>query len=107
MPPPTTTAGAKLFAHRPGVHRPGRVHDDRDGHRGRAPRLDLAGSTFAVHEAHEPEAPRRIAQIDVTLRLPASLSPADRTLLERTAHTCPVALSLHPDIEQNMMFEYK
>ena len=67
---------------------------------------DLVGSTYAVVKHMSKEAPRRIAQIDVTFNLPATLTPADRTLLERSAHTCPVTLSLHPDIVQNVVFEY-
>ena len=69
--------------------------------------LDLVDSTFAVVKHMSSEAPRRIAQIDVTFTMPAALSPSDRGLLERTALTCPVTLSLHPDIKQNVMFEYK
>ncbi|GAA3981273.1 OsmC family protein [Hymenobacter antarcticus] len=68
---------------------------------------DLVGSSFAVVKHMSPEAPRRIAQIDVTFTLPASLAPNERTLLERAAHTCPVGLSLHPDVRQNIVFEYK
>ncbi|MDB5234044.1 MAG: osmotically inducible protein OsmC [Hymenobacter sp.] len=68
---------------------------------------DLVGSTFAAVKHMSAEAPRRIAQIDLTFTLPAALAPNDRVLLERTAHTCPVALSLHPDIKQNVVFEYK
>lgn len=69
--------------------------------------LDLVDSTFAVEKHMSAEAPRRIAQIDVTFSLPAALSPSDRALLERSAHTCPVTLSLHPDIKQNIVFEYR
>ena len=68
---------------------------------------DLVGSTFAVVKHMSVEAPRRIAQIDVTFTLPATLAPNDRTILERSAHTCPVGLSLHPDVRQNIVFEYK
>jgi putative redox protein len=68
---------------------------------------DLVGSTFAVLKHMSTEAPRRIAQIDVTFTLPAALAPQDRTLLERAAHTCPVGLSLHPEVRQNITFEYK
>ena len=53
------------------------------------------------------DAPRRIAQLDVDLQLPASLSAADRALMERTAHTCPVALSLNPEIRQEVRFIYQ
>lgn len=69
--------------------------------------LDLAGSTFAVTKHMSAEAPRRIRQIDVRFQLPAALAVADRALLERTARTCPVALSLHPDIAQNVEFSYE
>src|SRR5919107_64530 len=57
--------------------------------------LDLVGSTFSIKKHMSTDTPRRIAQIDVTLTMPAALSPNDRALLERTAQTCPVALSLH------------
>lgn len=67
---------------------------------------NLVDSTFTIVKHMSTEPPRRIAQIDVTFRLPASLSPSDRTLLERSAHTCPVTLSLHPDVKQNVVFEY-
>ena len=68
---------------------------------------DLVGSTFAIVKHMSTEAPRRIAQIDVTFTLPATLAPTERTILERAAHTCPVGLSLHPDVRQNSAFEYK
>jgi putative redox protein len=68
---------------------------------------DLVGSTFAVVKHMSTEPPRRIAQIDVTFTLPATLAPQERTLLERAAHTCPVGLSLHPEVRQNIVFEYK
>ncbi|MDQ2771890.1 MAG: OsmC family protein [Bacteroidota bacterium] len=67
---------------------------------------DLTSATFAVQKHMSAEPPRRIAQIDVTFSLPASLAPSDRTLLERAAHTCPVGLSLHPEVRQNIVFEY-
>ena len=69
--------------------------------------IDLVNSTYAVTKHMSPVAPRRIAQIDVTFTLPAALAPTDRALLERSAHTCPVTLSLHPDIIQNVMFSYE
>ncbi|MBF9141325.1 OsmC family protein [Hymenobacter properus] len=68
---------------------------------------DLTGSTFNVTKHMSTDAPRRIAQIDVALTLPATLDANARTVLERAAHTCPVALSLHPDLVQNVVFEYR
>ncbi|TNE47870.1 MAG: OsmC family peroxiredoxin [Bacteroidetes bacterium] len=45
--------------------------------------------------------PRRISRIEVRLFMPDNgYSTADKKLLEHIAYTCPVALSLHPDLEQ-------
>jgi putative redox protein len=68
--------------------------------------LDLVGSSFRMEKIMSTDAPRRIAQLTVELHLPASLSDADRALMERTAHTCPVALSLNPEIKQEVRFVY-
>lgn len=67
--------------------------------------LDLTGVSFAVTK-HMAAEPRRIAQIDVSFQLPATLAAKDRTLLENAARTCPVALSLNPEIQQQVHFAY-
>ena len=69
--------------------------------------IDLTGSTVQVKKIMSQDAPRRIAQLDVDLQLPASLSESNRALLERVAHTCPVALSLNPEIRQEIQFSYQ
>ena len=49
--------------------------------------------------------PRRISQIDVTLHMPAGdYSDKDKKILEHTALTCPVAISLHPDLVKAVTF---
>jgi uncharacterized OsmC-like protein len=68
--------------------------------------LDLSSASFAVTK-HMSSEPRRIAQIDVDFRLPAALSAKDRTVLENAARTCPVALSLNPEIRQQVQFTYE
>ena len=51
--------------------------------------------------------PRRIAEIILHFTLPAhNFSDKERALLENAARTCPVALSLHPDVNQTVTFEY-
>lgn len=51
--------------------------------------------------------PRRVQRVEVHLEMADStLGPAERELMERTAHTCPVALSLHPDLVQDIHFSY-
>jgi uncharacterized OsmC-like protein len=69
--------------------------------------FSLVDSTFEIVKHMSAEPPRRIAQIDVTFQLPASLAANERALLERAAYTCPVTLSLHPDIKQNVVFDYR
>jgi uncharacterized OsmC-like protein len=69
--------------------------------------ITLVGSTVDVKKTMSQEPPRRIVQFDVDLYLPATLSEADRALMERVAHTCPVALSLNPEIRQEVRFIYQ
>lgn len=49
--------------------------------------------------------PRKVSQIDITIKMPnISYSAKDKKMLIHTAKTCPVSLSLHPDIDQNLKF---
>ncbi|MFD2786151.1 OsmC family protein [Hymenobacter rubripertinctus] len=67
--------------------------------------LDLTGVRWDVTK-HMLADPRRIGQLDVVFRLPATLTEKERNLLEKAARTCPVALSLNPEIRQQVQFEY-
>jgi putative redox protein len=69
--------------------------------------VDLIGASFKMEKIMSQEPPRRIAQLNVELHLPASLNERDRALMERTAHTCPVTLSLNPEIKQEVRFVYE
>ena len=67
--------------------------------------LDLTG--LSVHiEKHMSGSPRRIGKLPATIRMPAGLTPAQRKKLVNAALTCPVNMSLHPDIEREVVFEY-
>ncbi|RPD49604.1 OsmC family peroxiredoxin [Hymenobacter sediminis] len=68
--------------------------------------LDLTGVRWEVTK-HMAAEPRRIGQIDLTFHLPATLSEKEQAILENAARTCPVALSLHPDIRQEVQFVYE
>ncbi|GAB3202740.1 putative OsmC-like protein [Pontibacter aydingkolensis] len=51
--------------------------------------------------------PRRIAEIILNFKMPSnSYTAKDKAILENAARTCPVALSLHPDIKQTISFQY-
>lgn len=67
--------------------------------------VSLDGSRVEVTK-HMAASPRRISRIDVTLHLPERVSDKNRKILENTGRTCPVAMSLHPDIEQVVEFRW-
>lgn len=67
--------------------------------------VDLAGATAEVTK-HMASDPRRISKIEVDFKLPLSVSKKNRTILERTANSCPVHHSLHPDIEKVVLFNW-
>jgi putative redox protein len=53
------------------------------------------------------ENPRRVAEIVVEFQFPANnYSDKDKKIIERSAHTCPVAQSLHPDLKKTVTFNY-
>jgi putative redox protein len=70
--------------------------------------IDLKGTTIEINKIMSATAPRRIATIEVVLAMKTAepLSDADKKKLERVAHTCPVALTLHPDTTQTITFNW-
>ena len=69
--------------------------------------IDLSNTSIAVTK-HMLADPRRVGKVDVVLDLPSSLQldEKDRTILERTGNNCPVAKSLHPDLEMNIEYRW-
>jgi len=67
--------------------------------------VDLVDSTIEITKIMQAE-PRMIAKIIVSLHLP-NTSEKNKIILERAAITCPVFLSLHPDIEKEVAFHWK
>ena len=67
--------------------------------------IELQGTTAEVTKIMQAE-PRRIKRLEVTLNIPLSLTDKDKTILERVGRTCPVYLSLHPDVEKEIVFNW-
>lgn len=66
--------------------------------------LDLDGVKIEVLKIMKSN-PRRVGGINLTFHIPAELKNLDektRELLKNTGITCPVQLSIHPDIEVNI-----
>lgn len=68
--------------------------------------VDLKDSTVSVTKIMQAE-PRKIAKIIVELNMAIDTSDKNKIILERSAMTCPVLLSLHPDIEKEVTFNWK
>jgi putative redox protein len=68
--------------------------------------IDLKNSTIEITKVMQTE-PRKIAKIVVVLNMAVVTSDKNKTILERTAMNCPVLLSLHPDIDKEVIFNWK
>ncbi|WP_299129669.1 OsmC family protein [uncultured Winogradskyella sp.] len=68
--------------------------------------VDMSGTTAEVTKTMASE-PRKISKIKVVFNLPFKVDSKTQTILERTANTCPVHYSLHPDIEKDITFNWQ
>ena len=68
--------------------------------------VDLINSTIELTKIMQAE-PRKISKIVVILNMAAQVDEKTKTILERVAMNCPVLLSLHPNIEKDITFNWK
>lgn len=69
--------------------------------------VDITGAQAEVTKKMSASPPRRIAEIDLTFIMPdRAYSDKEKQSLERATASCPVHLSLHPDIKQNIVFRW-
>ena len=68
--------------------------------------LELKGTTAEVTKVMAAE-PRRISEIHIIFQMNLVGDDKTKTILERTAMTCPVHFSLHPDIKNEITFNWK
>ena len=73
------------------------------GIKARTMNLDLDGVKIEVEKIMKAN-PRRIGNINLSFHIPEALDVDEKTktILKNTGNTCPVQLSLHPDIEVNV-----
>lgn len=66
--------------------------------------ININGAELEITK-HMAADPRRISRIDVRIEMPQlTYSDKEKKILETAGRTCPVAYSLHPDIEQVLEF---
>ena len=68
--------------------------------------IELKGTTAEVTKVMAAE-PRRISEIHIVFQMNLVGDDKTKTILERTAMTCPVHFSLHPDIKKEIVFNWK
>lgn len=70
---------------------------------------EFRGSEVSITKVMSADAPRRISKVraEFYLQTEPALNAAEKERYERVGRTCPVALSLHPDIEQELVFNWK
>ena len=68
--------------------------------------VDLVGSTIEITKVMNAD-PRRIGKIIVDIKMAVTATEKEQTILERAAMTCPVFLSLHPEIQKEISFSWK
>ncbi len=70
--------------------------------------IDLKDSAFETNKMMSQELPRKVVRLELTFNMQSAtpLTDVEIKKLERAAHTCPVALSIHPDIEQVVTFNW-
>ena len=75
------------------------------GIKAREMEVDLTGARATVTKTMASD-PRRISKIEVIIDIPVNAGEKSRKILEKTANTCPVHHSLHPDIEKIIVFNW-
>lgn len=71
------------------------------GIKARTMNIELDGIKTEVEKIMKAE-PRRVGGINIRFQIPENLqglNEKERAILKNTAHTCPVAQSIHPEIE--------
>jgi uncharacterized OsmC-like protein len=68
--------------------------------------VDLSNSTAEITKIMATD-PRRISEIHVVFNFSVDTDVKNKIILERTAMTCPVYYSLHPDIKKVITFNWK
>jgi uncharacterized OsmC-like protein len=69
--------------------------------------VELEGTTVDITKIMKAE-PRRVGGIKVVFHFPANLvaDARQKEILQRTALTCPVAKSIHPDMDVETVFNW-
>lgn len=70
------------------------------GIKARSEKINMEGATFEIKKTMASN-PRRISEVHVRISMPnLEYTDREKKVLEKAAHHCPVANSLHPDVKE-------
>ncbi|WP_201557390.1 OsmC family protein [Psychrobacter sp. 72-O-c] len=67
--------------------------------------IDITGTTAEVTKIMAAD-PRRVSEVHIVVTFNQDLDDKTQKIFYNTALSCPVAKSVHPDITQNLTFNY-
>jgi putative redox protein len=68
--------------------------------------FDIDGTTFKTTKIMASN-PRRVGEVIIEINFPPNkYSDKEKKLMEHSTKTCPVALSLHPDLKQTVVLNF-
>lgn len=68
--------------------------------------FDMDGTKAKIWKIMESN-PRRVGEVQIELTFPKNnYSDKEKKIIERSAFTCPVYLSLHPDLKKTITFNF-
>ena len=67
--------------------------------------IDITGAKCDLKKSTHPQ-PKRIGTIFCIVRFPGNYTENEKKFIEETALNCPVALSIHPNVQRTVLFEY-
>lgn len=65
--------------------------------------IDIDGTTCDITKIMAAN-PRRVSEIQISFKFPHTYADKQKAILEHAAITCPVMLSLHPDLKKTVDF---
>lgn len=69
--------------------------------------IDVTGAEISITKVMNAD-PRRVGKMEIVFDMPdRDYTDRQKAAIENCAHTCPVHLSLHPDVEQVFIFNWK
>lgn len=68
--------------------------------------INMEGARISVTKVMAAN-PRRVSEVHIVFEMPQNdFTEKEKSILENAARTCPVALSVHPEIKQVLTFNY-